>query len=83
MTQNRKVDLTPSKHNVFRDVGLPSKEARHLLIRADLMNRLQEVIASRDLTQAEAAGILRVSQPRVSNFCRDELIYADRHAWLP
>ena len=37
------------------------------------MIRLQELITSRDLTQAEAAGILRVSQPRVSDLLRGRI----------
>ena len=73
MTQSRKREQTRSKRNVFRDVGFPSREAEHLLIRSDLMIRLQEVIASRDLTQAEAGGILRVSQPRVSDLLRGRI----------
>ena len=73
MTQNRKRERIRSSRNVFRDLGFPSKEAEHLLIRSDLMIRLQEVINSRHLTQAEAAGILRVSQPRVSDLLRGRI----------
>ena len=73
MTQNRKRELTRSKGNVFRDLGFPAGKAAHLLIRSDLMIRLQEVITSRDLTQVEAAGILRVSQPRVSDLLRGRI----------
>ena len=73
MPQNRKRDLTRSKSNVFRDLGFSSKEAAHLLIRSDLMIRLQELIKSQDLTQAKTAGILRVSQPRVSDLLRGRI----------
>lgn len=73
MTLNRKRERTRSGRNVFRDLGFPSEEAEHLLIRSDLMIRLQEVINSRDLTQAEAAKILRVSQPRVSDLLRGRI----------
>ena len=37
------------------------------------MIRLQELITSRDLTQAETAGVLRVSQPRVSDLLRGRI----------
>ena len=73
MPQSRKRELTRSKSNVFRDVAFSSKEAAHLMIRSDLMIRLQELITSRDLTQAQAAGILRVSQPRVSDLLRGRI----------
>ena len=73
MPQKRKRELTRSKSNVFSDLGFSSKEAAHLMIRSDLMIRLQELISSRDLTQAEVAGILRVSQPRVSDLLRGRI----------
>ena len=73
MPQSRKRELTRSKSNVFRDLGFSSKEAAHLTIRSDLMIRLQELITSRDLTQVQAARILRVSQPRVSDLLRGRI----------
>lgn len=72
MKPNRKREPT-RKRNVFRDLGFPSGEAEHLLIRSDLMIRVQEVITSRNLTQTEVAGILRVSQPRVSDLLRGRI----------
>ena len=73
MRQIRKHKARLSEKNVFKDLGFPTKEAAHLMIRSDLMIRLQEVIASRGLTQARAAGILRVSQPRVSDLIRGRI----------
>lgn len=67
MPSTHRVKVTPSSGNVFRDLGFSSEEAEHLLIRADLLIQLQKVIASRSLTQAKAATILRVTQPRVSH----------------
>jgi predicted XRE-type DNA-binding protein len=62
--------LTRSSGNVFRDVGFPEEEAQHLLIRSDLMIHVQKSIEVRGLKQAEAAKLLRVSQPRVSDLLR-------------
>ena len=45
----------------------------HLLIRADLLIQLQKALDSRGLTQAKAATILRVTQPRVSDVLRGRL----------
>lgn len=53
--------------NVFRDVGFSREESAHLVIRADLLIQLQKPIASRGLTQAQVAKLLRVTQPRVSD----------------
>ncbi len=62
-----KLKVTPSSGNVFRDLGFRREEAEHLLVRADLMIEVQKLIASRRLKQREAAKVLHVSQPRVSD----------------
>jgi len=67
MRSKNKVTMTPSSGNVFRDLGFAAEEAEHLLIRADLLIQLQKAISSLGLTQAKAAKILRVTQPRVSD----------------
>jgi predicted XRE-type DNA-binding protein len=64
---------TPSTGNVFRDLGFSTDEAEHLLVRADLLIQLQKALASRGLTQAKAAKILRVTQPRVSDLLRGRI----------
>src|SRR6266498_1293298 len=73
MPAKSKLKVTPSSGNVFRDLGFSAEEAEHLLIRADLLIQLQKAIASRSLTQAKAATILRVTQPRVSDLLRGRL----------
>ena len=73
MPRKNSLKVTPSTGNVFRDLGFSAEEAAHLLIRADLLIQLQKRIASRDLTQAKAATILRVTQPRVSDLLRGRL----------
>jgi predicted XRE-type DNA-binding protein len=62
-----KLKVTPSTGNIFRDLGFRREEAEHLLIRADLLIQVQKLIASRRLKQREAAKLLRVTQPRVSD----------------
>lgn len=69
----RQLKVTASTGNVFRDVGFRRAEAEHLLVRADLMIQLQKFIAARRLKQREAAEILRVSQPRVSDLLRGRI----------
>jgi predicted XRE-type DNA-binding protein len=67
MPRNSSLKITPSAGNVCRDLGFSSDESEHLLVRADLSIQLPKALASRGLTQAKAAKILRVSQPRVSD----------------
>jgi predicted XRE-type DNA-binding protein len=68
-----KVKLTRSSGNVFRDLGFSGDEAEHLKVRAELMVNLQKVLAARGLKQADAAALLGVAQPRVSDLMRGRL----------
>jgi predicted XRE-type DNA-binding protein len=79
MTRRAKVRVTRSSGNVFRDLGFPPGTAEHLQVRADLMIRIEKELGSRGLTQAKAAKLLGVNQPRVSDLLRGrvELFSAD------
>ena len=79
MTQKTKPKVTRSRRNVFRDLGFPPDKAAHLLVRADLMIRLEKELGSRGLKQAQAAELLGITQPRVSDLLRGrvELFSAD------
>jgi predicted XRE-type DNA-binding protein len=54
--------------NVFADIGLPNPEER--LAKADLAIRIASTIRARRLTQARAARILKIDQPKVSRLLR-------------
>jgi predicted XRE-type DNA-binding protein len=73
MTGSRKLKITPSSGNVFRDLGFRREEAEHLLVRADLMIQIQKLIAARRLKQRTAAKILGVIRPRVSDLLRGRI----------
>ena len=73
MRKANRLKITPSSGNVFRDLGFSTEESERLLIRADLLIQLRKAIAERDLTQAKAATILRVTQPRESDLLRGRL----------
>lgn len=59
-----------SSGNVFKDAGFPPEEAAHLQIRTDLMVQIERILKERNLTQAKAATVLAVSQPRISDLVR-------------
>ena len=65
--------VTRSSGNVFRDLGFGREEAEHLVIRSELMIKIEKLLKARGLTQSEAARIMRVSQPRVSDLLRGRL----------
>ncbi len=69
----KKVKVTRSSGNVFRDLGFSPDEAEYLKVRAELMVNLQKVITARGLKQVEAAELLGVTQPRVSDLMRGRI----------
>jgi predicted XRE-type DNA-binding protein len=68
-----KTKIRRSTGNVFADLGFAAEEAEHLKVRADLMIALTKLIDARGLSQAEAAKLLSVSQPRVSDLVRGKI----------
>ena len=62
-----------STGNVFRDLGFSPEESENLKLRAELMIELSKVIKARRLTQAKAASLFGISQPRVSDLVRGKI----------
>ena len=62
-----------SSGNVFRDLGFSEEEATNLKLRSDLMIRLSKLIDARGLTQARAADLFGVTQPRISDLVRGKI----------
>ena len=62
-----------SSGNVFRDLGFDREEAEHLKLRSELMIEIRKVIEARQLTQAAAAALFGVSQPRISDLVRGKI----------
>lgn len=65
--------LQPSSGNVFEDLGFSTGEAANLKLRSELMAALRRVIEDSGLTQAAAAQLLGVTQPRVSDLMRGKI----------
>ncbi len=60
-----------SSGNVFADLGLGDPEG--LLAKAELVERIGDIITERKLTQAKAARLLGIDQPKISNLLRGRL----------
>jgi len=63
--------ITRPGGNVFADLGFPADEAENLKMRSRLMTELRDLIAP--MTQVDAAELLGVSQPRVSDLTRGKI----------
>ena len=60
--------MTLGSGNVFADLGLPDPEES--LVKAELVMRISDVLKARRMTQAEAARLTGLTQPKVSHILR-------------
>lgn len=65
------IEVEESSGNVFADLGLPDPEER--LGKAILSRQIDKLIEARELTQRQAAELLGITQPDVSNIVRGRL----------
>jgi predicted XRE-type DNA-binding protein len=58
------ITVTPGSGNVFADLGFAEPEEE--LARAKLASRIRQIVKKRRLTQAVAAALMGIDQPKVS-----------------
>jgi predicted XRE-type DNA-binding protein len=63
--------VTYSNETAFHALGLP--DADDLVLRAELMRKISEIVAARGLTQAQAGALMRMDQPRVSALVKGKI----------
>jgi predicted XRE-type DNA-binding protein len=68
-----KTKRTRGSNNVFRDLGFSAAQAENLRIRSAMMTALIAQLEKKRLTQAQAAKLLGVSQPRISDLTRGKI----------
>jgi len=56
--------------NVYADLGL--ENAEEILVKAQLATKIGEIIKRRKLTQVQAAELLGMTQPKLSNLLRGQ-----------
>jgi len=64
MPKRKPLEMEPGSGNVFADLGLP--DAGEHLIKAGLVVKIDRTIRQRHLTQAAAAQLMGIDQPKVS-----------------
>jgi predicted XRE-type DNA-binding protein len=65
------IKVTPSSGNIFADMGLPNPEER--LLKAKLARLVNRALEGKGWTQTEAAKVLGITQPDVSDLSRGRL----------
>jgi predicted XRE-type DNA-binding protein len=66
----RPVSIHEGSGNVYRDLGFP--DADGMLVKAQLVSKIHEIIRDRGLTQVGAAAILGLPQPKLSGILRGQ-----------
>lgn len=69
MTQE--IGVQASSGNVFADLSL--ENADELLVKAELARRISSIITQQHMTQAEAAEMLGIDQPKISALVNGKL----------
>ncbi|HXF28494.1 MAG TPA: helix-turn-helix transcriptional regulator, partial [Chlamydiales bacterium] len=66
--RQRKPEYEEGSENVFADLGFENPKDE--LIKSDLTLEIAKIIKKKNLTQAQAAKIIGVDQPRISSLLR-------------
>ena len=69
--ESKNIEVEVGSGNVFRDLG--HKNPEEALVKANLALQIHKIIKKRRLTQKNAAKILGITQPRVSDILRGRL----------
>ena len=68
-----KLKRTRASGNVFAELGFDKAEAENLKLRAELMMRIEELYRKSGMTQAQAAGALGLTQPRLNALLKGKI----------
>jgi predicted XRE-type DNA-binding protein len=63
---SEQMQVHSSSGNVFADLGLPNPD--ELMLKAELVNQIDELISARQLTETEAAELLGIDRSTLSAF---------------
>lgn len=65
-----KVEIEPSEGNVYADLAFPN--AGEMLVKAQLVSKISEILVSRKWTQLHASKVLGIPQPKLSKMLRGQ-----------
>ena len=67
------MEIIESSGNVFKDLGFSQEESDKLIIKSRLMMEIESFIKSKGMTQAQAAELMGVTRPRISDVVRGKI----------
>jgi len=69
----KKLKLEKSSGNVFHDIGFPPEEAHNLVMRAELMLKIEDYVKKSGTIQKHAAKHLGITQPRLNQLLKHKV----------
>ncbi|HAT12214.1 MAG TPA: transcriptional regulator, partial [Microcoleaceae bacterium UBA11344] len=60
---SKEIDIQVSSGNIFADLGMPNSD--EMLMKAELVRQITELVNQRKLNQIQAAEVLGIDQPKV------------------
>lgn len=69
----KRLRIEKGSGNVFQDIGFPPEQANNLLLRADMMIRIEDLVRRSGMTQQAAARMLGVTQPRLNQLLKHKI----------
>lgn len=70
---NASLKTIKGSDNIFLDLGFPVVEAQNLLLRTDLMIKIEQLVRKSGLVQSEAAEMLGITQPRLNDVLKGRI----------
>jgi len=64
------IEIHEGSTNVYADIGLA--DADEMLVKAQLVTKIREIIKAKGWTQQEAADVLHMTQPKLSKMLRGQ-----------
>ena len=68
--KRQEIPIEKGSGNVYADLGFSDSE--DIVIKAQLVTKIAEILRQRRLTQAQAAKALRLTQPKISRLLRGD-----------
>ena len=68
-----KLKMVRGSGNVFLDLGYSREDAQNLILRSDLMSRIERYVRSSGLTQKQCASRMGVTQPRLNDLLKAKI----------
>jgi predicted XRE-type DNA-binding protein len=70
MTEDSDTGIRRGSGNIFADLAYADPDTH--LLKAQLVSRMHDIMRDRKLTQTEAAGIIKISQPDISRLLKGQ-----------